>query len=282
MLISKPRICFLIGLLTTWGAISPVVDAQTLQQVATPREKTNLFLEGLLNFHLTNYQKAIEDFTKVIQRQPQAAEGYYYRGLVYAQYAQGKPPQPGGNLPGCKRINDYIISCEVAVSLNWVKQNKNNAIQDFTRAIQINYNYAEAYHQRGLVQEEPQKKIDDLNRAIALYSAQGMAELEKLNHEKAASAFEQAERLDDLIIYLKSISVNSQEKPDNSIGNSVVSRIKEKSAQEYFKQANSLLRRGDITAALSKFKIAANLFNAAGNMKRYQATQQIIAQLERR
>ena len=89
----------------------------------------------------------IQDFNQVIRINPQYANAYYLRGLLYSK--QGKI---------------------------------DTAIQDFNRAIKINPQYADAYYLRGvsyhllkylLKGNKQQQAIKDLETAKQLYQKQG-------------------------------------------------------------------------------------------------------------
>ncbi|MFH1306219.1 MAG: tetratricopeptide repeat protein [Candidatus Micrarchaeota archaeon] len=70
---------------------------------------------GGVYYELGNYNQAIQDDTKAIKLNPNYAKAYYSRGFVY---------------------------CELG--------NYNKAIQDYTEAIKLNPNYAGSYYSRGI------------------------------------------------------------------------------------------------------------------------------------
>jgi len=157
-----------ISTFTTFATILPRTEASTSQSIQSQAKANQWFLQGIQKANQQDYQGALSDFTQALQNNPQYAEAYYQRGLIYAQYAQGKPLNLDGTALGCKKKDNYIIICPVEFK-DRIKENKQKAINDFTQAIQINPQYAAAYHQRGLVEDEQNKKSQDFHVARDLY-----------------------------------------------------------------------------------------------------------------
>jgi lipoprotein NlpI len=111
--------------------------------------------------------KATQDFTAVIQLQPDNADALYARGVLY---------QEGGEL--------------------------NFAIQDYATAISHDENYYQAYRARGTAFMEKGDKdfaLQDLNRAVALddssaesFNDRGFFYLSQGDYEKAKTDFDRA------------------------------------------------------------------------------------------
>ncbi len=181
-----------IATLTTINTIIPQVKTQANQpqnkQTTTQTKASDWYYQGIIKANKKDYNGAIEDFTKAIAINPQYASAYYQRGLIYANYARGKILRSDGTLPGCVRINEYSVSCEVKVTANWKKQNQQQAIKDFNQAIKISPRYAAAYHQRGLIQENQQNKLNDLQFAALTY-------LKFNNYSEAANVLEDIDKL---------------------------------------------------------------------------------------
>lgn len=62
------------------------------------------FYRGVLNGELKDYQKAIDDFTKVIELKPDFASAYTYRGLY--EYARGKKDNACSDFNKAKELGE--------------------------------------------------------------------------------------------------------------------------------------------------------------------------------
>jgi protein O-mannosyl-transferase len=126
---------------------------------------------GLEYWRLNQKEKAIADYTKAIEINPQYYHvSYYNRGLVYENLQQWD-----------KAIADYSKTIEI--NPNYVNAYSNRgavyadirqwdkAIADYTKAIKIDSLYSEAYYNRGLAYrnlEQWDKAIADYNKAIEI------------------------------------------------------------------------------------------------------------------
>jgi len=125
----------------------------------------------------TEYEKAIEDFTKAIDLDPKDAGAYYYRGVCY--YKMNGNYSNAGEYD--KSISDFAKAIELdprnALAYNkrgasyYKKDEFDKAISDCTRAIELNANFAEAYSYRAEAyneKDEYDKAISDITMAIKL------------------------------------------------------------------------------------------------------------------
>lgn len=257
-----PVICISLTITTisTFSLVNTRVAANTVttKQIQTAN---NWLTQGLLKIQQKNYQDALSDFDKAIQINNQSAKSYFYRGLIYAQYAQNTPSKPNETLPGCRKIDDFRTICELDLTSSWKQKNKRKAIEDFTNAIEINPQYAEAYYQRGLLQSEATKNNEDSQRAVDLYLQN------TLQHLKQDIPKQQIQFL-----------TNIPESIENPIGSSTESSRKSPSALMY--RANYYFRKGDRKTALIIYKQVGRMFKANKEDKRYQEVQQIIQRIE--
>ena len=151
-----------------------------------------------------DYDKAIADYSKAIELDPQFVEAYNNRGIdrekqkdyekAIADYSKAIDLSPGyaaaynnrGNAWGDKKdyekaIADYAKAIELdpryAAAYNnrgtaWgEKKDYDKAIVDFSKAIELDPRYAEAYYNRGVVWDKKRdydKAIADHSRAIEI------------------------------------------------------------------------------------------------------------------
>lgn len=257
-----------ITTLTTINTIIPQLKTQANQQqnkqTTIQNKASNWYYQGIIKVNKKDYQGAIEDFTKAIEINPQYAAAYYQRGLIYANYARNKILRSDGTLPGCVRVDEYSISCEVKITANWKQQNREQAIKDFNRVISIAPQYAAAYHQRGLIQEKRRDKLKDLQFAALTY-------LKFDNYSEAANVLEDIDKL-----YL---GMNPEEeiieRPTGSPG--ALSDYK-KSRYQLRREGNQALRKGDKKTALRKYRWA--LRKSKKGTEMYRELQEIIGKLE--
>ena len=119
---------------------------------------------------LEQYERAIEDFDKAIELEPDYVDAYINRGIGY--FKQGKYE--------CA-IEDYDKAIEISPDLpeaynnrgiSYFKQGKYEcAIEDYDKAIELKPDYADAYNNRGLsysLIKETQRALFDYDKAIEI------------------------------------------------------------------------------------------------------------------
>ena len=171
--------------------------------------------------------------------------------------------------------------------------NQHQAIKAFTRAIELNSNYADAYFDRGIAYyelEEYEEAISDYNQAIDInpdyaypYYERGNVYYELEEYEKAISDYNQA--IDNNISitgihykrgnayykleeYEKAISDYNQILEDELLGSIVSSE----NAEAYYKRGNAYYNLEQYKQARSDLKQAAKLFQKLGNKQMYRET----------
>ena len=263
-----------ISSLMIFGGNFYKVEASPTQSIQI---SNNWLLEGKIKANQQDYQGAILDFTQAINHNDKNAEAYYQRGLIYAKYAQGKPLNPDGSVPGCRKKDDYIIICSVEVK-DRIKEYKQKAIADFTQAITINPQYTTAYHQRGLIQEETGQKIADFQIAMILYSQKSQTFLNERKFQKATALLKIIDKLQTEIESLNKIADLQDPESKHPLNSSTISPD---SIEELTNQAYAALDKGDVQTALQKFRTLAIKLQEKKEYKRYQQIQQIIVELEK-
>jgi tetratricopeptide (TPR) repeat protein len=117
-----------------WGEVLEYIDNYIDEN---PDSHTGYLARAEINLEMDDYQEALGDIETAIELNPNFAEAYYSRGLLYAKTG-GEPSK---------------------------------AFADFNKAIALNPNYADAYSNRGnmyLSLREFQKAINDCTKAIKL------------------------------------------------------------------------------------------------------------------
>jgi len=127
---------------------------------------------GLDYANLGKYDKAIEDFNKAIELNPDLAVAYYNRGNTYAELGEYD-----------RAIKDYDKAIELNKDYTVAYNNRgfayvglgkyNRAIEDFNKAIKLNPDDAKAYYNRGLAYAElgeHERAREDMLRAGNLFT----------------------------------------------------------------------------------------------------------------
>jgi tetratricopeptide (TPR) repeat protein len=127
-----------------------------------------LELRGITFTEKGNFDKALEDYNKAIDLDPNFAQAYYNRGLQF----QDKEDFD-------KAIQDYTKAISVDQKYKEAYYNRGNAfmkegdsnkaIQDYSKAISIDTKYADAYYNRGSAYEgkgDIDKAVEDYSKAI--------------------------------------------------------------------------------------------------------------------
>jgi tetratricopeptide (TPR) repeat protein len=162
-----------------WAAIESQSLKTALPFYEAARGRENLsdmarsevyFIGGTAYYEMQDYGRAIEDYARAIELNPDYAAAYYNRGTAYARSQDYR-----------RAIEDYGwaigLNPEDATAYNnrgtayAGLQDYRRAIEDYGRAIELNPEDAMAYNNRGLACYEMQdygRAIEDCGRAIEL------------------------------------------------------------------------------------------------------------------
>ncbi len=270
--------CLGLAALTTFSVNVPSVKASPVVVQEVQTKAKDWFDKGIIKVNEGNYQEALADFTEAINIEPRYAEAYYRRGLIYAKYPENQPLNADGTVKGCQRIDAYRIICPVSVQ-NKVQESKGKAITDFTQAIQLNPQYTAAYHQRGLLQENGENKLQDLEMAVNLYYSKIPGYLKENKYETAAKILQAVEEINIAKKSVNSLMFGTKASLENPIGSSTDSPNK-KSPQELIAEALHALRKGDVQTALQKLEEAGRIYKERKDEGRYQEVQRMIAEIK--
>ena len=233
---------------------------------------TKVFNSGFAYLNKKEYDKAISDFTKAIEIDPNYPFAYANRGLAYT-YRKDLT----------RAILDYNKAIELepklAVYTNrgcaYANQgNISQAISDFTKAIELNPNDAYAYTNRGLAyasQKNFAQAISDSAKAIEInpkyaeaYYSRGLAYCGTKEYDKAQQDMHKAQELGYVIDpkILDAIKKTSESK--YSVVGSVV-----KIAEEAYSKGCEYSKNGNYDQAISEYtkaiEINPNYEQAYGN-----------------
>jgi tetratricopeptide (TPR) repeat protein/S1-C subfamily serine protease len=125
-------------------------------------------MRGEMLGELKRYEEAINDFTKVIEINPQSVYAYYNRGLLYGK--QEKSELAIANFTKAIEINPQFAQAYYTRGAGYILQRKIElGIADFTKAIEINPQFRDAYYIRGINYKDQGKielAIADFTQAI--------------------------------------------------------------------------------------------------------------------
>ncbi len=178
---STHRTIAILGIATAIGVAAqlPAASAQPPQaQIAQQMSAEDLFSKGMDKIEKADFKGAIEDFTQVLQLQPNMPDAYYFRGLArdllednqgaLQDYSEAIRLTPAGLDSTYAYNNRGTVYAEL--------QEYQKAIEDYDRAVQSDPNNANAYYNRALAHsalKDSQSAIADFKKAADLYKEQG-------------------------------------------------------------------------------------------------------------
>ena len=237
---------------------------------------TKVFNSGFAYLNKKEYDKAISDFTKAIEIDPNYTFAYTNRGLAYASL---KDPT--------KAISDFTKAIEIDPNFAEVyycrgnayfdQGNFSQAISDFTKVIEIKPNLAtieDVYTNRGISysnQSNLPQAISDLTKAIEIkpnnalaYYNRGLAYYNKKEYDKALQDVRKAQELGCAVDPKLLDELKKTSKSKYSTTESM-----EKIATEAYRKGCEYSKNGNYDQAISEYtkaiKINPNYESAYGN-----------------
>ncbi len=179
---------------------------------------TNYFKQGVLLTIAKNYEEAIENFTSAIDLNPRFPEAFYQRALLYirgsdnnkalSDYSQAIRLDQNELIYYTSRARCYLVIGSLDPALNDLnkalemnppsrdlyniyylrgrihdrKKDNIKALQDYSKAIEINPDAIDSHYRKGLVNrrlKNYEESIEDFNHAIELNKRNGNAYFER-------------------------------------------------------------------------------------------------------
>ena len=219
-----------------------------------------------------DYDKAISDYSKAIELNPNFVEAYSNRGVAFA-YKKDYD----------KAILDYSKAIELNPEYAKAYSNRGNAfaykkdydkaISDYNKAIELNPEDAEAYNNRGNAfanQIDYDKAISDYNKAIELnpedaeaYYNRGTTFADQKDYDKAISDYSKAIELnpeDVEFYYNRGNAFADQKDYDKAISDySKAIEMNPEDAEFYYNRGNAFADQKDYDKAISDYNKAIEL-----------------------
>jgi tetratricopeptide (TPR) repeat protein len=159
---------------------------------------------GVIFMNDKKYDKAIDDFSKAIQLNPNFIQAYQNRGIIYMNQNKYDLALSDINKTLDNNPKDFnALNNRGTIYLN--EERHEEALRDFNKVIELSPNYYQAYFNRGTVYYRVQKyeeAISDLTTAITLnpdfadtYYARGWARFNKGDKANACTDIKQAASL---------------------------------------------------------------------------------------
>ena len=111
------------------------------------------YTSGMEKYNATNYETAIEDFSKAIEASPKFVEAYFQRGCAKHYSDDYKGAITDFNKAIELRPNSEVFYKQRGSSKTMIKDYK-GAIEDCDKAIEIKPDYDKAYALRGILKIE--------------------------------------------------------------------------------------------------------------------------------
>ncbi|MHC5747222.1 MAG: tetratricopeptide repeat protein, partial [Nostoc sp.] len=142
--------------------------------------------QGVKEYQKENHQDAINLFDSALERSPNLADAYRYRGKVKAELGYTDDAISDYNYLLLIQPKNYEIYDDLG-QIYYKIENYNRAIDNYNQSLHVNPNFALAYYHRGLTYlkiNNQQKAFEDLYRATELF-----------DKEKDVDNYEEAQRI---------------------------------------------------------------------------------------
>lgn len=153
--------------------LADIIEKSSTKLKNDPGDEESLLNRGLANSFSGNKQNAIEDFSKLIQQNPEYTVAYYYRGYTYKQFQTYIHAEKAlKDLDKVIELDNnfysaYLLRGNVYIDL----KDYDKGIEDLTKAINLNHENDYIYINRGMVYEvlkDYDKALKDYTKAIEI------------------------------------------------------------------------------------------------------------------
>lgn len=230
----------------------------------------------IAQFELKNIQSSIEMYSRTIQENPEDLNAYFSRGSAYLK--TNDEYNAIQDFSRAIQLNSQDFESYYSRGIAKYKlKDYQGAIEDYTLSLQVDPDYVNSYSMRSLAYYDLGKKseaLKDANKAILKNDRDAVAYLVRT---RILIDFGQWEKAVELQPYYSDQFVSLW--PFLSYGGGGSSL--QGNPATFYDRGRTLARLGDKKGAIENLFQAARLFQAWGNMKRYQETQNVIRQLKR-
>ena len=129
------------------------------------------YYRGIAYLTKKDFDLAIEDFSKVVEMDPEYVGTYYYHGLAYLFKGDFDDLAIENLNKAIEQNSDHADAYYYRGAAYNFKGEVELAIKDYTKAIELKPDYADAYYNRGTAyfsKDEAKRAIEDYTKAIQL------------------------------------------------------------------------------------------------------------------
>jgi len=156
-----------------WDELIPICT-EIIELEKSPHDKAFAYnSRGLSYYYKGDFDRAIEDFDKALELDPNYPGAYYSRGLSY--YYKGDFDRAIEDFDKALELDPNYPGTYNSRGLSYYyKGDFDRAIEDFDKALELDPNYPGTYYNRGLsyyYKGDFDRAIEDLDKALELESA---------------------------------------------------------------------------------------------------------------
>ena len=256
-----------------------------------PERAESYLSKGIADFNRGRHPAAIGNFYRALKLDPQSVLAYYYLGAIYTERYQNAISIDNPSLLmqcSIQRTNELRVFCRRLILYEWQQQQQYLAIKNFTKAIELQHQYPEAYHARGTARlPNVDAAVSDWQQAITMW--QQDLERDRTSARASGQTRDLAKlslQVDRILKISRNIDllkdeISSQKNPGSASGYSSLDKSLRQKVRDLYTEANRLLKQGNIQAAKNKYQEAKLILLHHDRSQEYREVEQTIAQLDR-